>query len=130
MPTIPIGMQSLDAAGAIVSPATAEGQQRHELHAAAQPVVTVTTTAGGIETLLGGAVPSWVTACRLYVGSGGRIAYSTDATPPAFAAGDVTHGAPLDNYYPGHLVTGNVNVAAIQLIAETGDTVVTVELIG
>lgn len=122
--------------GAAVTPATLEGQQRHELHVPLQPVVTVPTgAASDIASLLAaagvtGGVPAWVTACRLSVGKAGRIAYSTDGTAPAFAAGDATHGAPLDGYYIGHPIFGHAAVAALQFAAETAATKVTIELLG
>ena len=130
MAVIPIGVQLLSATGTVVSPSTEEGQQRHETHASSQKVVTVKTSVGQIATLLGASVPSWVTSCRLYVGSTSRIAYSCDGTNPAFSAGDVTHGAPLDQYAPGHLIVGAASVAALRLIAETASVAVTVELMG
>ena len=130
MTTLPVGLQSLNAAGAIVSPATLEQQKRHELHASLQKVVTATTTVRQIATLLGSAVPSWVTSCRLYIGSAGRVAYSCDGVNPAFAAGNVTHGAPLDAYTQGHLIVGGASVASLRLVAETANTAVTVELMG
>lgn len=130
MSEIPVGLAPLNTSNARVNPATLEGQQRHETHASSQKVVTVTTSVGQIATLLGAAVPSWVTSCRLYVGSASRIAYSCDGTNPAFSAGDVTHGAPLDQYTPGHLIVGAASVAALRLIAETASVAVTVELMG
>ncbi|WP_026790335.1 hypothetical protein [Pleomorphomonas oryzae] len=135
MTDVKVVMRQAKSDGALIDPATEAGQKRHELHAAAQPVVEVATSVGAIADLLTaagftGGVPSWVTACRLYVGSAGRIAYSTDGTAPAFSAGNVTHGAALDEYYTGHLITGNANVAALKLIAETAETKVTIELIG
>lgn len=130
MTDLMIGLRQLDEAGAAVNPATAEGQLRHETHAMTNEVVTVETTAAPIATLLGYVVPSWVTACRLYPGKTGRIAYSCDGTDPAFVDGDQTHGAPVDAFYPGHLIPGAASVAALRLVAETGDTAVTIELIG
>lgn len=130
MPDMKVVMRQAKANGTLIDPPTEDGQKRHELHAAAQPVVTVTTAVEDIATLLEASVPAWVTACRLYVGSTGRIAYSTDGTDPAFSSGDVTHGAPLDAFYGGHLITGSTSVAALKFIAETASTKLTIELIG
>lgn len=118
-----VGPGPTDLARRVVDPA-------HETHPAAQPVVPVTTAAATLATLLGGAVPAWVTAARLYVGSASGIVYSTDGTPPAYAAGAATHGAPLAADTAGHIILGAASVAALRLVAQTGPVAVTVELMG
>ena len=104
---------------------------RHETHAAAQPVVTVTTTAQGLAALLGASIPAWATACRVYVGSASGIVYSTDGINPAYADPDATHGVPLDAYNrTGHLIVGAASIAELRLVAMTASVKVTVELMG
>lgn len=123
----------IDPAGVPYGPdnSLAVADARHETHPGAQPVVVVPTTGATLAELLGGAIPAWATACRLYVGSASGIVYSTDGTPAAYAAPDATHGAPLDAAdRRGHPIFGAASLAALHLIAMTADVKVTVELMG
>lgn len=136
MSLLQVALNLLNAAGSLINPATAEGQQRHETRAAAQYVVPVpSSTAATLSSLLAAltpaaTVPSWATSCRIFVPSVARIAYSTDGASPSFASGDIVHGTPLAADTQGFPVFGPANLAAMKLVAESGTLKVAIEFLG